>query len=266
MRNAAVAGVVAGVVVVGGVVAVASSDYLRAVVTDAVEPLPSSTARAGALDPAAGRYLDAVAAKDADAVAAAFAPDAVVVDVGREIRGRDAIRAWAEAEVIGGTYTLLDHTPACSVLDGRPVAVTGGVGGTVWMWDLVTAEEISTFTGHLSAVVAVACSVLDERPVAVTGSYDGTVRVWDLVTAEEISRFTGHTGVMVAVACSVLDGRPVAVTGSYDGTARIWDLETTDESDIFDFRDIGSAAVGPGGELLLATGWDLVVLDRTAKH
>ncbi len=34
-----------------------------------------------------------------------------VADVGREIRGRDAIRAWAEAEVIGGTYTLLDHTP-----------------------------------------------------------------------------------------------------------------------------------------------------------
>ncbi len=111
MRKIAVAGLVAGVVLAGGVVAVASSDYLRAVVTDAVEPLPSATASAQTLAPAAGRYLDAVAAGDADAVAAVFAPDAVVVDVGREIRGRDAIRAWAETEVIGGTYTLLDHTP-----------------------------------------------------------------------------------------------------------------------------------------------------------
>ncbi|GAB1516180.1 nuclear transport factor 2 family protein [Actinophytocola sp. KF-1] len=111
MRKAVVVGLVAGVVLVGGVVAVVSSDYLRAVVSDAVEPLPSSTASVGALDPAAGRYLDAVAAGDADAVAAVFAPDAVVVDVGREIRGRDAIRAWAQAEVIGGRYTLIDHTP-----------------------------------------------------------------------------------------------------------------------------------------------------------
>ncbi|MCG0065583.1 hypothetical protein L0F81_20185, partial [Streptomyces tricolor] len=50
-------------------------------------------------------------APDAAGVAAAFAPDGLVVDVGREIRGRDAIRRWAAAEVIGGAYTLLDHTP-----------------------------------------------------------------------------------------------------------------------------------------------------------
>ncbi|WP_418960787.1 nuclear transport factor 2 family protein [Streptomyces tritici] len=87
----------------------------------AAGPVPSSGAPAppsaatgaprGPLDPAARRYLDAVANRDADAVAAAFAPDGLVVDVGREIRGRDAIRNWAAAEVVGGAYTLLDHTP-----------------------------------------------------------------------------------------------------------------------------------------------------------
>ncbi|CAL9459350.1 hypothetical protein SUDANB95_02588 [Actinosynnema sp. ALI-1.44] len=110
MRRAVVAALAASAVLAGGVVAVASSDYLRAVVSDAVEPTPSPTVGIDTLDPSARRYLDAVAARDADAVAAAFTPDAVVVDVGREIRGREAIRAWAENEVIGGAYTLLDHT------------------------------------------------------------------------------------------------------------------------------------------------------------
>lgn len=41
-------------------------------------------------DPAARRHLDAVAARDADAVAAAFTP---------------------EAEVVGGVHTRLDHAP-----------------------------------------------------------------------------------------------------------------------------------------------------------
>ncbi|MGW5638804.1 hypothetical protein [Streptomyces sp. NPDC003832] len=44
------------------------------------------------LDPAAQRCPDAVAAEDAGAPAAAFAEDAVVIDVGREIRGRQAVR------------------------------------------------------------------------------------------------------------------------------------------------------------------------------
>lgn len=129
MRPVVIAGTAAAVLVAGAAVVVAGDDFLRAVVTDAVQPVPSTTASVDTLDPAARRYLDAVAARDADAVAAAFAPDAVVVDVGREIRGRDAIRAWAEAEVVGGVYTLLDHAP-------RPGGVTmlvrfqpGGVGG-----------------------------------------------------------------------------------------------------------------------------------------
>ncbi|NRQ30243.1 SnoaL-like domain-containing protein [Nonomuraea sp. NN258] len=81
------------------------------------------------MDPAAQRYLDAVAAADADALAAAFAPDGLVVDVGREIRGRDAIRRWAADEVIGGVYTLLDHTPRDGGVSMLVRFQPGGVGG-----------------------------------------------------------------------------------------------------------------------------------------
>ncbi|MEV4359843.1 nuclear transport factor 2 family protein [Nonomuraea sp. NPDC049625] len=52
-------------------------------------------------------YVDAVNARDLDALVAAFASDGVVVDVTRPIRGHDAIREWARAEVIGGTLKVV---------------------------------------------------------------------------------------------------------------------------------------------------------------
>ncbi|WP_225804066.1 nuclear transport factor 2 family protein [Streptomyces sp. NK15101] len=110
-------------------------------------PLPSPSSPgtpAGPLAPAAQRYLDAVAAGDADAVAAAFDPDAVVIDVGREIRGRDAIRRWAAVEVVGGVYTLLGHTPRAGgttmLVRFRP----GGSGGFRARYDLDIADGLIT--------------------------------------------------------------------------------------------------------------------------
>jgi ketosteroid isomerase-like protein len=66
----------------------------------------SSDVRGPELFPAASAYVDAVARRDLDALAAAFAPDGVVVDVQRRIEGRDAIREWAAREVIGGSLRV----------------------------------------------------------------------------------------------------------------------------------------------------------------
>ncbi|MFI5681547.1 caspase family protein [Streptomyces cellulosae] len=142
---------------------------------------------------------------------------------------------------VGAVYAL-----ACTVLDGRPVAVTGS-DGTAKVWDLATGHPVGRLTGPTGNVHALACTALDGRPVVVTGSHDGTARVWDLtthlvsVTGSEngtvrmwddlaglpVGHMTGGpTGVVYALACTELDGRPVAVTGSDDGTVRIWDLTT----------------------------------------
>jgi hypothetical protein len=69
-----------------------------------------------------------------------------------------------------------------------------------------------------------------------------------------------------AIKFETLKSYRISPPAAVIGTVRVWDLTTTDELGISDFRDIGSAAVGPSGELLVAIGWDLVVLDRTAKH
>ncbi|MFC9330767.1 caspase family protein, partial [Kitasatospora sp. NPDC057015] len=146
---------------------------------------------------------------------------------------------WTPRWATGSTFnpalrdTLTGHTRgvrtvACTMLDGRPVAVTGSTDDTVRVWDLTTGQPVGEpLTGHTDHVEAVACTMLDGRPVAVTASTDRTVRVWDLTTGQPVSEpLTGHTNTVRAVACTVLDGRPVAVTGSEDRTVRVWDLTT----------------------------------------
>lgn len=58
------------------------------------------------LSPVVAGYLAAVNAFDVDAIVAAFAPDAYVNDARREIRGVDAIRRWAEKEMVGDHVTM----------------------------------------------------------------------------------------------------------------------------------------------------------------
>ncbi|MFC8424667.1 hypothetical protein ACFUN7_27960 [Streptomyces sp. NPDC057236] len=125
MKRPAVAGTLVALLIAGGglMAVVGGSPFRGDVGDDAVVPAsaptrprgttPSTPVRSslGPLDLAAQRYFDAVAARDAHAVAAAFAPDGLVVDVGREIRSRDEIRRRAADEVVDGVYTLLDHTP-----------------------------------------------------------------------------------------------------------------------------------------------------------
>jgi len=103
---------------------------------------------------------------------------------------------------------------ACTMLDGRPIAVTGGRDHTVRIWDLTTGTPIGDpRTGHTSWLVAVACTMLDGQPIAVTVSWDHTVRIWDLATGTPIGDpLTGHTHGVEAVACTMLDSRPIAVT------------------------------------------------------
>jgi SnoaL-like domain len=67
-----------------------------------------------ALPPVVADYLAAVNAFNLDGMVAAFAPDAYVNDARREISGIDAIRRWAEKEMVGDHVTMeplevIDH-------------------------------------------------------------------------------------------------------------------------------------------------------------
>ncbi|OKJ14055.1 hypothetical protein AMK19_10235 [Kitasatospora sp. CB01950] len=131
----------------------------------------------------------------------------------------------------GHRYTV--DAVACTVLDGRPVAVTGGGDGTVRIWDLADGRPVGEpLIGHTGAVKAVACTVLDGHTVAITSAGEKTMRIWDLANGEPVGTpLTGHTDsgrghIVNAVACTRLNGRPIAVTGGDDYTVRVRDLTT----------------------------------------
>jgi WD40 repeat protein len=108
---------------------------------------------------------------------------------------------------------------ACTVVDGNPVAVTGG---DLRVWDLASCTPLGPVMA--SSVSAVACTILDGKPVAVTGERD-RIRVWDLASRSPLGPpMTARRHRAQSVACTSLDGRPIAVTGGTDGTVRVWDL------------------------------------------
>lgn len=59
------------------------------------------------ITPPARCYFDAAGESDLAALRACFKNDAVIIDVSRKIAGIEAISLWAQAEVFGGRYTIL---------------------------------------------------------------------------------------------------------------------------------------------------------------
>jgi SnoaL-like domain len=82
----------------------------RVPISQDAAPGPTAAVPAEVL-PAARAYVDAVNRGNLDALVAAFAPDGQVIDVSRRITGPDAIRRWADSEVIGGTLRVDAVTP-----------------------------------------------------------------------------------------------------------------------------------------------------------
>ena len=112
---------------------------------------------------------------------------------------------------------------AVAVTSDGTTAVSGGIDGTVRVWDLATGDQRAEFVGHGRWVLSVA--VTADGTIAVSGGrHDGMVRVWDLATGRQRAELTGHADGVRSVAVTP-DGT-TAVSGSYDGTVRVWDLAT----------------------------------------
>jgi ketosteroid isomerase-like protein len=58
------------------------------------------------LPPVVAGHIDAVNARDEDAIVATFAADALVNDARREFWGTEAIRRWVAREMTGGHVTI----------------------------------------------------------------------------------------------------------------------------------------------------------------
>ncbi|WP_405196291.1 WD40 repeat domain-containing protein [Streptomyces anulatus] len=117
---------------------------------------------------------------------------------------------------------------ACTRVNGRVVAVTGGYDKTVRIVDLLAGAQVGDpLTGHTSTIWAVACGSLHGTPIALTAGDDTTVGLWDLRQRQPIGRpLTGHTKAVRSVAWGRVDGRSVAISSDRD-TVLVWDLEAS---------------------------------------
>jgi WD40 repeat protein len=205
-------------------------------------------------------WVNAVACVEVDG-----RPLAVTTSHDKTVRVWDLCAGRLRATLTGHEDDV--HTVACTKIDGVPVAVTTSRDKTARVWDLTTATLRHTLSGHEDWVNAVACSEVDGRPVAVTTSGDRTARVWDLTSGSLWHVFARHRDWINAVACTETCGQPTAITTSSDGTTRVWRLATGEELAVFDYAGYmnGVLSMGPTGEIIIGTGWDIQVIDKLSR-
>jgi WD40 repeat protein/tRNA A-37 threonylcarbamoyl transferase component Bud32 len=131
--------------------------------------------------------------------------------------------------------------------DGRIVA-SGGTGGVVNLWDVISGRKLAALPGHTANVPTVTFS-RDGRSLA-SGSWDGTVRIWDVERRAELLTLKGHAALIWSAAFAP-DGTTLASAGA-DGTIKLWDPATGRERCTLLGHDhpVYAVAFSPDGRIL----------------
>jgi mono/diheme cytochrome c family protein len=139
--------------------------------------------------------------------------------------------------------------------DGK-LAVFAGADRSVRLWDVPTARERRTLTGHTGSLWSVAVS--PNGKLAVSGGMDGSVRVWNLATGESLKQLSEHLSMVSALAISPDHNR--LLSASHDQALILWDLTTGQE-----LRRWENATKQPTAALFLPDGKQVLLADRQLR-
>jgi WD40 repeat protein/serine/threonine protein kinase len=218
-----------------------------------------------------GNYLLALVHLERDDCETAITLLEGIQEVGKEQESVQVLLNEARQRLLQSRryiHTFIDHTSYSTSVslstDGR-LALTGGYGGTLNLWDLATGQCLRNFMGHKGRVFSVCFSA--DGQLALSGSANGaftmrdlvngddTLKLWDIATGECLRTFTGHTDCVTSVCFNA--GGQLALSGSHDNTLKLWDVVTGECLHTMGHADcVTSVCFTTDGRLALSGSWD----------
>jgi WD40 repeat protein len=147
--------------------------------------------------------------------------------------------------------------------------LTGGLDGTVRLWDVANGKTLQEFKDQPGGVWCVALSPDGKRALSSAGMLqqdgkwvrgsDFTVVLWDLEAGKVLRQLKGHTSEVRSVVFSS-DGKQ-ALSAGWDKVVRLWDLETGKEVRQFKGHadSVRRAVLSPDGRQILSASKDKTV-------
>jgi len=165
------------------------------------------------------------------------------------------VRLWRRPAATATWATNAKPVQTISVSDDGRLAICGGEGGQLRVWNLAEAKPVAELKGHTAAISTTAIRAAGAQMAS--GDVDGQIRLWNPGTGAPEGVLHAHEG-RVASLAYVSDGRQI-FSGGADGLFRLWQLPVAPPAKPLASVEgkLAALAVAPNGKLAaaaLATG------------